>query len=339
MSTQAPSNRYRVTCMGRAFGPEAQAIISEVAPAELEVFFDQDAGEKGHALAAESDFILVTAAVTEPMLKNSPRLKLIHKWGIGVDKIDLAAADREGVYVAITAGANAGAVAEHTIMLILATLRRLSYADRAMHAGRFPHTEMRANCRKISGKTVGILGFGAIGRAVAQRLRGFETKILYYDPRSNPGEVDGETGARFVPFDELIEASDILTIHCPGGGSNRNLIDATRIGQMKRGAVLVNAARGDIVDEEALVAALTSGHLLGAGLDAFEPEPLPPESRLVKLDNVVMTPHSAGSVLDNVAPVATHAFRNMLRIANGEAIPATDLVVTPAKPRNFSERR
>ena len=333
------SNRYRVACIGRAFGPEAQSLIAEVAPSELEVVFDVSVGESAAALARTSDFILVTAPVTERMMQQSPKLRLIQKWGIGVDKIDLDAAEREGIYVAITAGANAGPVAEHTIMLILATLRRLSLADRSMRDGRWLYTEIRSQCHKLAGKTVGILGFGNIGRAVGRRLRGFETEILYYDPRRAPPAVEEEIGARFVPFDELMARSDVLTIHCPGGGANKDLVDAAVIARMKRGAVLVNAARGDIVNEAALVAALESGQISGAGLDAFEPEPLPRESRLTRFDNVVLTPHSAGSVIDNVAPVARHAFGNMLRMINGEPIPEADLVVTPAKPRQFAASR
>ncbi len=336
MPGQEQSNRYRVACIGRAFGPEAQAIIREAAPDEIEVAFDMAVDESTLPLVQASDFILVTAPVTERMMRQSPRLRMVHKWGIGVDKIDLEAAEREGVYVAITAGGNAAAVAEHTIMLILATLRRLSFADRTMREGRWLYTEMRPNCRKLQGKTVGILGFGNIGRAVGRRLRGFETEILYYDPRRAPEAVEAEIGASYVRFDELLERSDVLTIHCPGGGDNKNLIGAAEFSRMKMGAALVNAARGDIVDESAMVAALRSGQLLGAGLDAFEREPLPPSSELTALDNVVLTPHSAGSVIDNVAPVAQHAFRNMLRLANGEAIPDSDLVVKPIKPRLFA---
>lgn len=329
------TNSYRVACIGRAFGTEAQAIIREAAPAEIDLVFDTAVDESTLPLVREADFILVTAPVTERMMREAPRLRLVHKWGIGVDKIDLEAANREGVYVAITAGGNAATVAEHAVMLILAALRRLSYADRSLRAGQWLYTEMRPNCRKLQGKTVGILGFGNIGRAVGRRLRGFETEILYHDPRPAPAQVEAEIGARLVPFATLLAESDILTIHCPGGGANKRLVGERELARMKRGAVLVNTARGDIVDEAALVAALRSGQLLAAGLDAFEPEPLPPSSTLTTFDNVVLTPHSAGSVLDNVAPVAAHAFRNMLRLLRGEAIPEADLVVRPERPRRF----
>ncbi|MBP1883773.1 2-hydroxyacid dehydrogenase [Sinorhizobium mexicanum] len=330
-------NKFKVACVGRAFGPEAQALIRDVVPAEFEISFEIDPGEKCHPLIRESDFILTTAPITEKLIRESPRLRLIHKWGIGVDKIDLAAAEREGVPVAITAGSNAVVVAEHTIMLIIAALRQLSLADRSMREGKWIYTELRPKCRKLSGKTVGILGFGNIGKNVAKRLAGFDVEIIYHDPFRSPPEIEKQFNARFVSFDELMEQSDILTLHCPGGAANHRIINAAAIARMKRGSVLVNAARGDVVDEDAVVAALESGQLLAAGLDAFEPEPLPPTSKLTKLENVVLTPHTAGSVLDNVVNVALHAFNNMLRLARGEEIPASDIVVRPARSRDFAK--
>ena len=335
MSPSLHSNRIKVAVVGRAFGPEAEAIIREVAPPEFDLSFSVDTTEKAHPLIRDSDFTLVTTEITEKLLRESPRLRLVHKWGIGVDKIDLEGAARQGVPVAITAGSNAGAVSEHTVMLILAALRRLALADQSMRQGKWIYTELRPLCRKLSGKTVGILGFGNIGKNVAQRLQGFEVEIIYHDPYRASEEVERRLNARYVSFDELMADSDVLTLHCPGGEANHHIINASTLGRMKRGSVLVNCARGDVVDEAAMIAALNSGQLLAAGLDAFEPEPLPASSPLLTMNNVVLTPHTAGSVLDNVAPVAAHAFGNMLRVLRGEAIPKSDLVVSPAQPRVF----
>lgn len=336
MSTNGQSNKFKVAVVGRAFGPEAQELIAEVAPPEFDLSFSVDTTEGAHHLIREADFCLVTTAITEKLLQESPKLRLVHKWGIGVDKIDLVAAEKEGVPVAITAGSNAGAVAEHAIMLILAAIRRLSQADRSMRRHEWIYTELRPLCRKLSGKTVGILGFGNIGKAVAQRLQGFEVEIIYHDPYRASPEMEEKYNARYVSFDDLIAESDILTLHCPGGASNHHIINADTFARMKPNSFLVNCARGDVVDEEALVAALQSGKLLAAGLDAFEPEPLSPTSKLTTLENVTLTPHTAGSVLDNVSAVAEHAFRNMLRTIRGEAIPRSDVVVAPAKPRQFA---
>lgn len=328
-------NTWKVACVGRAFGPEAEALIREVAPPEFELSFEVDTGTKGHPLIRESDFILVTAPISEELLKDSPNLRLVHKWGIGVDQIDLEGARRQGLHVAITAGSNAAVVSEHAILLILGALRRIAYADRTMREGRWVYTELRPMCRRLVGKTVGILGFGNIGRNVAQRLAGFEVEILYHDPYRAAPDVEKKLNARYVELDELIEQSDVLTLHCPGGAANRHILDAAAFARMKPGSVLVNCARGEVVDETALIAALKSGHILAAGLDAFDPEPLDPNSELKGLDNVVLTPHTAGSVIDNVAPVAMHAFGNMQRMIRGEPILAGDLVVVPDTPREF----
>jgi phosphoglycerate dehydrogenase-like enzyme len=189
---------------------------------------------------------------------------------------------------------------------------------------------LRPYLRKLEGKTVGILGFGNIGRDVARMLQGFNARVLY---NRRGGPVEDASGAAFADFDRLIAESDILSIHCPGGAANRGLIGREVLARMKPGAVIVNTARGEIIDETALVDALRRGHIGGAGLDVFQPEPLPPGSELRRFDNVVLTPHIAGSVIDHVAPMAEHAFANMRRFLNGDPIAPADLIVVPKVPR------
>jgi phosphoglycerate dehydrogenase-like enzyme len=327
-------NTVKVACIGYVFIPEARPIINAVAPEGFELLFAEKPGAETDKWLETVDFLLAIA-VDDAMIRRAPKLRMIHKWGIGVDKIDLAAAERHGVYVAITAGANAATVSEHTILLILSVLRRLPLADRAMHEGRWITAEIRPQARKLLNKTVGIVGLGNVGRAVARRLQGFGTRILYHDVMGPFRDVEKELGVTYVTMDELLAESDIVTLHAPGGGTNMHLIDKAAIAKMKRGAVLINTARGDLVDEGALVDALVSGHLSGAGLDTFDPEPLPAGSRLVEFSNVVMTPHAAGSVMDNVEPMASHAFRNMLLLLEGKEIPAADLVVKPSLPRTM----
>ena len=285
-------------------------------------------------LATEADFLLVGwAEVSGAMIRNAAKLRMIQKWGIGVDRIDLEAAEQEGVIVAITDGANASVVAEHAVMLMLAVYRRLSLVDRALREGRWLFAEMRERCFQLRGKTVGLVGFGNIGRAVARKLAGFDVSVLYYDPLKAPPEVEQELSATPVPFQELLARSDIVSLHLPGGGANRHLIDRQALARMKSGAVLVNTARGDVVDEVALCDALRSGHIMGAGLDVYEPEPPIPGSVLPSFDQVVMTPHTAGSVLDNVGNVARHAFGNMVKVLRGEDLAAADAVVLPRRRR------
>jgi D-3-phosphoglycerate dehydrogenase len=254
---------------------------------------------------------------------------MIQRWGIGYDKVDIEAARSAGVTVAITAGANADSVAEHAIMLMLATLRRLVIADRAVRDGDFAKVngEMRAKARQLKGRTLGIIGFGAIGRAVAERIVGFGVSVLYYDIRRAPDELEARLNAEFVPLDELLTRSDIITIHSGGGDSTKHLIDAEALALMKSDAVLINADRGSIVDGVALADALKSGRLWGAGLDVFSEEPIDPANPIIPLENTVLTPHTAGAVLDNVHGIVAQAFANMRDHADGRPISARDMVV------------
>lgn len=321
-----------VACVGFVFDEAAQAIIRAVAPADFVLHFAERPDALDDETLARADFLLTVAPTTDAMMQRAPRLRLIQKWGTGVDKIDLAAAERHGIPVTITSGANARSIAEHAVLLMLAVLRRVVVADRSVRDGAWDPAALRPVSRSLWGRTIGILGFGSIGRAVARRLQGFETRLLYHRPGGPAAE--GE-GASFASLDQLLAESDVLTLHCPGGAKNRHLIDAAAIARMKPGAILINTARGELIDEQALVAALKDGRIAGAGLDVFDPEPLAAGSALRGLPQVVLTPHAAGSVPDDVAPMALHGFANMERALRGEAFPATDVVVAPARPRVF----
>jgi D-3-phosphoglycerate dehydrogenase len=330
----ADANTVKVTCLGYVFVPAAQDIIRSIAPQGFDLRFAEHPRPEHEAWLTDSDFVFIVSPMTEAMMRKAPKLRLIQKWGIGVDKIDLEAAEALGIPVAITAGANAASVSEHTMMHMLALSRRLPLADRAMREGRWVVGDIRPQARQLLKKTVGILGFGNIGRAVAQRLQGFGVRVIYYDIKGPFEDIAKPLNATFVDMDTLLAQSDILTIHIPGGGNNRYLFNKATFAKMQPGAALINAARGDIVEESALIAALESGHLSGAGLDVYESEPRG-ETPLAKFDNVVMTPHSAGSVMDNVAPMAQHGLENMLRVLRGEPIPDADAVVKPTNPRQI----
>jgi len=267
------------------------------------------------------------------MFKAAPKLKLLHKWGIGVDKFDLDAARAARVPVAITAGANAGAVSEHTVMLMLAVYRRLSLADRKLREGVWIRPQVRGEAYQLSGKTVGILGFGNVGRMVAHRLAGFDVRILYHDIRRAEMAIERSLHATPVPLDELLERSDVVSLHVPLTKVTRGMINAGAIARMKTGAILINAARGEVVDEAAIYDALVSGKLRGAGLDVFAKEPADPGNPLLKLDQVVVTPHTAGSAIDLVADIAQHAFRNMQAVLNGEPLSPNDVIVAAGENR------
>lgn len=323
----------RVACLD-VWAPAVRDVVRRTAPPELSLHFaDSYDADAQCALAAGADILLPGfAPVTARMLCGAPKVRMIQKWGIGIDAIDLDAVRRHGVALAITTGANAGPVAELAIALMLAVYRRIPYVNHAMREGRWPTPEMRETCFQISGKTVGLVGFGHIGRMLAHRLRGFDAQVVYADIRRADVATEQALRARQVPMDELLRDSDIVSLHAPLVAQTARMINARTIAGMKDGAVLINTARGGLVDEAALAAALVSGKLRGAGLDAFDPEPPSPDNPLLSLEQVVVTPHAGGGVFDNVAHVARHAFGNILRFLRGDPLPAADLVIAAPVP-------
>jgi D-3-phosphoglycerate dehydrogenase len=267
--------------------------------------------------------------VTAALIENCTTVRLIQKYGVGIDKIDVEAARRAGIPVAIAAGANAAPVSELALALMIAVNRRMAFADRETRAGRWPRNVMRSSCFQLDGKTVGLLGFGAIARQTARRLAGFDVDVLYHSRQRADRATEDSLRARAVSLDELLAGSDILSLHVPLTPATRHLIDAAALRKMKPGAILINTARGAVVDETALYEALASGQLRGAGLDVYSTEPPRPDHPLFRLDNVVVMPHAGGGVFDNVPRVMGHAFDNMRRLLAGQALPAADVVVAP----------
>ena len=323
--------RHHVACLD-VWASAVQAAVRQAAPADFELSF-ADSYEPAHqrALAAQADFLVPGfASVDAAMVDAAPRLRMVQKWGIGIDAIDQSALRRRGIALGIASGCNAGPVAELAVALMLAVYRRIPYVNRVMREGRWPTPEMRETCWQISGKTVGLVGFGHIGRMLARRLAGFDARIVYFDPQRADAAVESKLNASPLALDELLATSDIVSLHLPLNAQTAQLIDAGQIARMKDGAVLINTARGGLVDEAALADALRCGKLRGAGLDAFETEPLPATSPLLALEQVVLTPHAGGGVFDNVAPVARHVFGNLQRFIHGQPLPPGDLVLAAA---------
>ncbi len=324
--------KWRVACLGM-WAPEVKKVLVATAPDDFDLAFartyDEDNPEQ-LALVRDSDLVLAgRASVSARMVAGAPRVRLIQKWGVGVDRIDLEAARKAGIPVTITAGVNSSVVAEHTVMLMLAVYRRLSLMDRGLRAGRWLNPEARATCLQLRGKVVGLLGMGHIGRMVARKLAGFEVGVIYFDLRGADAALERELGVAYVPFDRLLSQGDIISLHLPLLESTRNLIDRQAIARMKNGAVIINTSRAAVANEADLFRALESGKLFGAGLDVFADEPVPADNPLLGLDQVVVTPHSAASVIDNVAKVATHAFDNMSAVLRGEPVDPADVVIDP----------
>lgn len=238
-----------------------------------------------------------------------PNLKVIARTGVGVDAIDIAAATAAGVVVATTPGANEDAVADHTLAMILALQRRLGENDASIRDGRWDRAGSLTPS-DLYGATVGLIGSGAIGRAVIRRLRGFGSTICVYDPFVDRAP----EGTDLVDLSTLLDRSDVITVHAPLTDGTRGLLGAEEFAAMKPGAYVVNVSRGGIIDEDALAAAIASGHLGGAGLDTFEREPIG-ESPLRDLPTVIMSPHIAGlshRSITAMTEVATQAVLDVL---------------------------
>jgi D-3-phosphoglycerate dehydrogenase len=249
---------------------------------------------------------------TRAVLAGADTLKHVARWGVGFDQVDVPAATELGVLVTTTQGANDWGVADHAFALIFALARRVVENDKIVRGGGWA----RPPGRDVWRKRLGIVGLGRIGRGVAQRASGFEMKVLAYEPYPDRSFCE-KWGVELVPLEELLERSDFVTLHAPGGAENHHLINAERLASMKSTAYLVNTARGTLIDEDALYAALTGGRIAGAGLDVREQEP-PTDTRFSDLPNVVLTAHAAGVTVETVAAMTAMAAESVLEGARGE---------------------
>jgi D-3-phosphoglycerate dehydrogenase len=238
--------------------------------------------------AAAEALLVQYGVVSRRVIAGLPRLRLLVRYGVGVDGIDLDAATERGIPVVNVPDYGTDEVANHAVALLLALARRLPLLDRQTRAGRWNVFEA-VPIHRLAGQTVGILGCGRIGSRVARKLQGFDLRLLATDPYL----AELPTGVTRVPFERLLEASDALTIHCPLTAETRHLVGREALRRMKPTAVLINTARGGIVDTAALTDALREGRLRGAGLDVTEEEPLDPEHPLLRMDHVIVTPHAA----------------------------------------------
>ncbi len=241
---------------------------------------------------------ILTEKVNEELLAAAPRLKAVATYSVGFDHVDVPACTRRGVIVTNTPGVLTETTADFAWTLLMAAARRVVEGDRFMRAGKYVGWDpMMMLGTDVHGKTLGIVGFGRIGQAVARRAQGFGMKVLYYDAQRIFPEVERQFGAAFRELGDLLRESDFVSLHCVLDQSTHHLIDERAFALMKRSAYLINAARGPIVDERALVKALKSGRIRGAGLDVYEAEPKM-AAGLAKLPNVVLAPHLASASLE-----------------------------------------
>ena len=267
--------------------------------AEFEVLYDPGLHEDAAGIAsglstARALIVRNRTRVDAALLAAGPRLVAVGRLGVGLDNIDLDACAERAVSVHPATGANVGAVAEYVIASMLMMLRGAYHATGRVLAGDWPRTTLIG--REASGKTLGIVGFGAIGRAVARRASALEVEVVAFDPMLSSGDPAWSTPGvrRFDDLRALLEASDVVTLHVPLIDATRHLVGAAEIAAMKPGACIVNTARGGVLDETAMAQALVSGRLGAATLDVFEDEPLPARSPLAGVPNLYLTPHIAG---------------------------------------------
>lgn len=310
--------------------PEVKALALKNLPNGFELVFPESKEDRAeHArLIAGADYLITGSIhVDRAQLEGAKSLRLIQKFGVGVDKIDCEAARDLKIPVYITAGANAAPVAELAVSLMLAANRRVVYIDRTVRAGKWIKPQLRTQCYMLDGKVVGLLGIGNIAKQVVRMLAGFETEMVYYDVNRLSAEDEANLGVRYVPFEELLQVSDILSVHVPLCEATRGMIGVKELAAMKPTSILINTARGGIVDETALIEALRKGGIRGAGLDAFEEEPIGADNPLLAMDNVVLTCHCGGSTIDNMLPRMVHAYGNIERFEAGLPVDSRDIVV------------
>jgi D-3-phosphoglycerate dehydrogenase / 2-oxoglutarate reductase len=296
---------------GIAQDTDIQLDVHELGPGNVEAW---NALEQAHVyvVSATKDECPAEWLVQQALIERCPELLLVSSRGAGYDTVDVSACTKAGIAVVNQSGGNATSVAEHTLGLILGVSRRMSETDRKMRR-EIGFAREAVMGHEIHGKTIGLIGIGHIGTKVAALSKAFGLKVLAHDPYLSQAEI-ASRGAQAVPLDQLLEHSDFVSLHCPRNNETKGLINAARLAQMKRGAILINTARGGIHDEAALAAALQSGHLAGAGLDVWDVEPPPLNHPLLAMENVYATFHTAG---------VTHEARN-----NMAAIAAEQIVMT-----------
>ena len=313
--------------------PEAVRILKE---AGLEV--DVKVGLKPpdlEAIIGQYDGLAVRSAtkVTAKLLEKADRLKVIGRAGVGVDNVDLDAATRKGVVVMNTPGGSATTVAELALAMILGLSRHLAAATASVKSGRWEKKKFQGH--ELAGRTLGVVGIGNIGSVLVDRALALKMRVIAYDPFIS-AEAAAKLGASLVDLDALWREADVISLHVPLTEGTRNLLDAATLAKVKKGALLVNCSRGGIVDERALAEALASGHLGGAALDVFAEEPVPADHPLLKLDNVIVTPHIGASTEEAQSAVAVAIADQLAAYLNqGVVMNAVNL---PGLPREVMDQ-
>ncbi len=264
---------------------------------------------------------LITDTVDASLMDLAPDLKVVANYAVGFDNIQVEEATKRGIFVTNTPDVLTHATADLAMGLMIAAARRIPEGERFLRNGMWKSwTPTLLVGKDVYGASLGIIGFGRIGQAVAQRAKGFQMKIYYYDEQRNY-PMESDLGVKYMPLNELLALSDFVSLHVPLNENTRHLIDKEKLVRMKNDAVLINTARGGVVDEEALIEALSQGIIGGAGLDVFAEEPMPRNSKLLQLANVVMVPHIGSASWSARRQMAEVAARNVTAVLDGKTPP------------------
>ena len=272
--------------------------LRKLLPEDQFDFVAVDKQEEYDAMTDAEVMILRIFKAPKEVIERNPKLKMILRWGAGFDSVDIEAAGAKGILVTNTPGANANAVSELAVTLMLTVYRKILEHTDSLRKGAWSKNTYLNSSFSLFGKLVGIVGGGNIGRQVAAKVQAFGAEVQYYDAFRLPEEMEEKCGMKYVSLEELIRTSDVITLHVPLLDSTRHMIGADQLRAMKDGAVIINTARGGLVDDKALCAAVKAGKLLGAGLDGVEEEPLPAGHELLTTPGIVVTPHVGGGTAD-----------------------------------------
>lgn len=310
--------RPRIVVVTQAMVDEE--LVREMAPDGFDLVVAKPGGADWASAIRNAEYLVgfVDMLVKDELYRSAPKLKLVQCLSAGYDRADIAAARRAQVPLCNNGGANAVAVSEHAILLMLAVSRQLIRQHANVVAGRW-RGNATPRLHELRGRTLGIVGLGTIGKKTARLAQAFGMTVHYYDIARLPEDAEDALNVRFRLYRELLRTSDIVSLHVPLNASTRGMLGEAELALMPRHAILINTSRGPVVDEKALYRALSEGRIAGAGLDVFDQEPPPAENPLFTLDNVILTAHMAGPTQESNIARLRNAFDNVQRVARGEA--------------------
>jgi len=307
------------------YASDVKPAIRQKLPEDIELV--EVSGNDEYQKLEDADFIVLrNFRLDAPDITGLKKCKLIQRWGVGYDTVDIEAAGKQGIPVAITSGVNSASVAELVICLMLSVFRHVPVMNAQLKSGEWERQMFIDKSFMIKGKVAGLIGCGSIGKLVAKKLNAFDARVVYYDPIRMEESQENELGITYLAFDELLKTADILSLHLPSIDSTKGFINRDVFSKMKPTAILINTARGAIVNERDLIEALEKKVIAGAGLDCFVNEPIEKDNPLLRMDNVVLTPHVGGNTQDISMEMVDRVIENISLVREGKDLDPRDLV-------------